>query len=468
MMSPRHTRFKRSLLTALGALALAFCPAIAPREASGGEATAPPEPPPAAQPAEPSPSPSSAKAAEKAGSSEAPESAEATSDAKKAPKKDAAARGKKKAEGKSKKDASSLKREKAKRDAKKAKARKAKERERDAKAHAGDAAHEPAHAPPSKEPALSKAAPSKAPEDHATNGRDGAEAKASAAKNDRKAAKAQKKKKTASRSNSSKRRKDKTSASDKEAPRPPCFGPPVAIDRSGLEGERLSLVMCDGAPIEEARDRLSLLARPWGVARPEIAPASSPRKAPRSAKSARPDPKEIDPVDVAPGVRRMDKGLVARLDKIARRFPDKSISIVSGYRPQSRGSLHQTARAIDLRVAGVANEDLVAFCKTLPDTGCGYYPNSSFVHVDVRAPGTGSVSWIDVSGPGEQPRYVTQWPPPEPEGSAAPPFVPPGVTQAPSDAPSKPPAPAPALLPLPNDSDDDDAPSAPLLEDPPH
>jgi hypothetical protein len=84
-----------------------------------------------------------------------------------------------------------------------------------------------------------------------------------------------------------------------------------------------------------------------------------------------------------------------------------------------------------LRVTGVSNEELVAFCKTLSDTGCGYYPNSSFVHVDVRLPGTGSVSWIDASGPGEPPRYVTQWPPPEAE--EPPPFVPPAQAEAPQD-----------------------------------
>ena len=62
--------------------------------------------------------------------------------------------------------------------------------------------------------------------------------------------------------------------------------------------------------------------------------------------------------------------------------------------------------------SGVSNEALVAFCKTLPDTGCGYYPNSSFVHVDVRAPTPGHDYWIDASGPGESPHYVSAWPPP--------------------------------------------------------
>ena len=87
------------------------------------------------------------------------------------------------------------------------------------------------------------------------------------------------------------------------------------------------------------------------------------------------------------------------------------LDVVSGYRPTSIGSMHATGRAIDFRLEGAKNEDVVAFCKTLTDTGCGFYPNSSFVHLDVRDPGAGHVSWIDASGPGESPRYVSTWPP---------------------------------------------------------
>lgn len=205
---------------------------------------------------------------------------------------------------------------------------------------------------------------------------------------------------------------------DKEAPPRPCLGASVTVDRGGLEGEPLVPLDCHSKPRESARERLSLLARPWSVTRPRsIESASeSPRTASAKAKtaSARREPGK-NPFEVAPGIRLLDPGLLTRLDAIARRFPGRSVSLVSGYRPQSRGSQHQSGRALDLRVAGVRNEELVAFCKTLADTGCGYYPNSSFVHVDVRNPGTGSVTWIDASGPGETPRYVKQWPPPESE-----------------------------------------------------
>jgi hypothetical protein len=77
--------------------------------------------------------------------------------------------------------------------------------------------------------------------------------------------------------------------------------------------------------------------------------------------------------------------------------------------------MHSSGRAVDFRMEGVKNEDVVAFCKTLGDTGCGFYPNSSFVHIDVRDPGAGHVAWIDASGPGETPRYVSQWPLPDRE-----------------------------------------------------
>lgn len=116
--------------------------------------------------------------------------------------------------------------------------------------------------------------------------------------------------------------------------------------------------------------------------------------------------------ELAPGVKQIDDGLVSRLQAVAREFPGKKVTVVSGYRPQSSGSYHKLARAMDFRVEGVKNEDLVTFCRGLSDTGCGYYPNSSFVHVDVRDRGTGTVSWIDTSGPGEAAHYVKQWPPP--------------------------------------------------------
>jgi Peptidase M15 len=223
-------------------------------------------------------------------------------------------------------------------------------------------------------------------------------------------------KKASARAPGAKRKTGKKS--DGDAERPPCFAPVVGMDRNGLENESFSLVDCKGKPLDTAREKLSILARPWGTPKPVIEP---PKKTKKGAKSPagkdKPGETTADAGEIAPNVRLLDPGLLTRIDTIARHFSGKHISVVSGYRPRSRGSLHQSARAIDLRVTGASNEEVVAFCKTIADTGCGYYPNSSFVHVDVRAPGTGSVSWIDASGPGEAPRYVSAWPPP-PESKA--------------------------------------------------
>ena len=46
---------------------------------------------------------------------------------------------------------------------------------------------------------------------------------------------------------------------------------------------------------------------------------------------------------------------------------------------------------------------LFAFLSGLPHVGVGYYPNSTFVHLDVRST---KAIWVDLSGPGEPPRYV--------------------------------------------------------------
>lgn len=117
--------------------------------------------------------------------------------------------------------------------------------------------------------------------------------------------------------------------------------------------------------------------------------------------------------EIAPQVKLVDEGLITRLQSIASEFRGKKLHVISGYRPQSAGSHHQLGKAMDVRVDGVSNEALVAFCRSLKDTGCGYYPNSSFVHVDVRPKGSGHVYWIDASGPGERAKYVATWPPPK-------------------------------------------------------
>ena len=187
-----------------------------------------------------------------------------------------------------------------------------------------------------------------------------------------------------------------------------CLKPAIEVVAGG-ESSTFSLAKCDGTPVPLAIDQLSLLARPGNAAKPKVTVDVL-------AKSHGPE--------LAPGIRRVDGRLVARLETAVDHFrkagqPSK-ILLVSGYRPKSAGSYHQSGRAIDFRIDGVTNEALVAFCKTLPDTGCGYYPNSSFVHMDVRNAGAGHVAWIDVSHPGESPKYVSAWPPPQEDASRLP------------------------------------------------
>jgi hypothetical protein len=182
-----------------------------------------------------------------------------------------------------------------------------------------------------------------------------------------------------------------------------CWKDPVEVIR-GAEIEKLTLMKCDGSIAPLAVEQLSILLRPGSAARP-IVPLEE------LAKKKGPE--------IAKGIRRVDARLVERLQAIVDHFGEArkgagpmKLDIVSGYRPTSPGSMHSSGRAIDFRIEGVDNEKVVAFCKTLEDTGCGFYPNSSFVHVDVREAGAGHVTWIDASGPGETPRYVSAWPPP--------------------------------------------------------
>lgn len=182
---------------------------------------------------------------------------------------------------------------------------------------------------------------------------------------------------------------------------PTCTKEPVEMIR-GPEIDTFQLTKCDGTIAPLAIEHLSILVRPGTAARPTAPLADLAKK-----KGA----------ELSPGVHRIDERLALRLQALADHFakvgtPPVKLDVVSGYRPTSIGSMHSTGRAIDFRLEGAKNEDVVAFCKTLTDTGCGFYPNSSFVHLDVRDPGAGHVSWIDASGPGESPRYVSTWPPP--------------------------------------------------------
>ncbi len=99
--------------------------------------------------------------------------------------------------------------------------------------------------------------------------------------------------------------------------------------------------------------------------------------------------------------------LVQLLARVSDHFGGRPIHIVSGYRTRggytSEGSRHTSGRAVDFRIPGVPNRELRDFCRTLPGVGVGFYPNSTFVHLDVRDDGA---FWVDVSRPGQKPTYV--------------------------------------------------------------
>lgn len=186
-----------------------------------------------------------------------------------------------------------------------------------------------------------------------------------------------------------------------------CLRDPVVVRhlRRPREVARLALTRCDGSPNLDALQELSFVARAWQTPRPTEADlaayrAAHPERADRWATERN---------------RWLHPGLLVRLQAIADRWPTRELVIVSGHRPTARRtSRHRFGRALDLQVDGVERAEVAAFAQSLARTGVGYYPNSTFTHVDVRDE---SVYWVDRSGPGERPDYGA-WPPTERESEA--------------------------------------------------
>ena len=102
-----------------------------------------------------------------------------------------------------------------------------------------------------------------------------------------------------------------------------------------------------------------------------------------------------------------DPRLVALVMMVSDHFGGRTIRVTSGYRPYTPSqytphSNHNHGRALDFAVEGVPNTVVRDYCRTFRNAGVGYYPNSSFVHLDVRET---KVYWVDYSGPGEKPNY---------------------------------------------------------------
>jgi Peptidase M15 len=184
-----------------------------------------------------------------------------------------------------------------------------------------------------------------------------------------------------------------------------CRRRPVRFVRYNAETDMFPLLRCDGTVAPQALDRLTFMARVPEAARPgELLPDD-------------PDPASIAKGEWLPGVHVVHPRLLWALQRVADAFPWRNVYVFSGYRPKPPGakpgghhSMHGEARAMDISVQGVRNEELFEICRKLDDIGCGFYPNSKFVHVDVRRPGTGHAFWIDISSPGEPSHYVDSWP----------------------------------------------------------
>jgi hypothetical protein len=173
---------------------------------------------------------------------------------------------------------------------------------------------------------------------------------------------------------------------------------PVTLARyDGGERATLPLLDCDGGIAPDAIDVVSVLARAPGVPRPELPLPIEPTA-------------DAGPGEWLPDIKLLEPRLLWVMQQIAQAFPRRTLYIMSGYRQGGHSGFHGKGRAIDLFVVGVQNEQVFAVCRSLRDVGCGYYPNSRFVHIDVRPYGTDRVLWIDDSGPGQPSHYLDGYP----------------------------------------------------------
>ena len=104
----------------------------------------------------------------------------------------------------------------------------------------------------------------------------------------------------------------------------------------------------------------------------------------------------------------MNPRLMRLLYQTGRHWPGKRLEVVSGFRSpkvaKNPHSPHMKGLACDFRVEGIKTTELRDYLrKNFEKVGVGYYPNSTFVHLDVRK--DRSAFWIDYSGPGERAVY---------------------------------------------------------------
>ncbi|MFO8074440.1 MAG: LysM peptidoglycan-binding domain-containing protein [Polyangia bacterium] len=156
-------------------------------------------------------------------------------------------------------------------------------------------------------------------------------------------------------------------------PPPPCYRGAVTLYRVRTDVTReVPLCFCDGRANPDAVEIISEISAPPRMEEPPFP---------------------------------LHTRLLVLLQKIAEHWPGKRIEIISGQRvgkSDDHESYHNKGRALDFRVAGVGNRELAWFVRRFDNVGVGYYPNSVFIHMDVR---DSNAWWVDYSRPGEKPIY---------------------------------------------------------------
>lgn len=125
------------------------------------------------------------------------------------------------------------------------------------------------------------------------------------------------------------------------------------------------------------------------AARRQLTDLMRPKKLNRNLRRLRPNPR-----------------LLKVLAQVSDHFGGKPLTVISGFREAKRytkeSSRHTQGRALDFRIRGVPNTAVRDYCRSLGDVGVGFYPNSTFIHLDVRDK---PAYWVDWSKPGQRPVY---------------------------------------------------------------
>jgi hypothetical protein len=94
--------------------------------------------------------------------------------------------------------------------------------------------------------------------------------------------------------------------------------------------------------------------------------------------------------------------LLSLIAQVSDHYGGRPLHVVSGYRLPGgltrTTSRHVAGEAIDFRIPGVPLTELRDYCSRFENVGVGYYPNTQFVHLDVRRQ---AARWTDWSLPGQ-------------------------------------------------------------------